>query len=217
MCNSPCVSIKKLRRPSHILVPKRAAAYSHSMRIKSIASHLRPYVMVARRRTTINHAFAAAVAPSDIYDEATVSEAMMMLGIDPSGDLDCAYCGEPAETWDHIFATVRNSRFSGHGHRLGNLLPCCKPCNSKKGNKAWHVHLRSLAMADDLRAKRESAIASFIDRYGVLEPAINTSPDHDRLEAIRLQVLELLTEGDAIAARIRQSSMSADNVSNTDT
>lgn len=195
---------------------KRAAPYFSPMRIKSIASHLRPYVMLARRRTTINHAFAAAVAPSDTYDEATVSEAMLVLNIDPSGDLDCAYCGEPAETWDHIFATVRHSRFSGHGHRLGNLLPCCKPCNSKKGNKAWYAHLRSLAMADDLRAKRESAIASFIHRYGVLEPTIVTSPDHDRLEAIRLQVLELLTEGDAIAARIRQSSMSPDNAANTD-
>ena len=186
------------------------------MRIKSIVSHLRPYIMLARRRTTINHAFAAAVAPSDTYDEATVSEAMLVLGIDPSGDLGCAYCGERAETWDHIFATVRHSRFSGHGHRLGNLLPCCKPCNSKKGNKAWDAHLRSLAMADDLRGKREGAIASFIDRYGVLEPTIATSPDHDRLEAIRLQVLELLTEGDAIAARIRQSRMSTNNPANTD-
>lgn len=180
------------------------------MRIKSIASHLRPYVMLARRRTTINHAFAAAVAPSDIYDEATVSEAMLVLGIDPSGDLDCAYCGCPAETWDHIFATVRNSRFSGHGHRLGNLLPCCKPCNSKKGNKPWSVHLRSLPIADDLRLKRESAIAAFLDRYGVSEHSILTSPDHDRLETIRLQVLDLLAEGDAVAARIRQASKSGD-------
>lgn len=153
-----------MRLAGHDGVPYRSV-----MRIKSIASHLRPYMMLARRRTTINHAFSAAIAPSDIYDEATVSEAMLVLGIDPGGDLDCAYCGEPAETWDNIFATVRNSRFSGHGHRLGNLLPCCKPCNPKKGNKAWETHLRSLPMANDLRAERGSAIAAFVDRYSVIE------------------------------------------------
>ena len=43
------------------------------MKAKSIATHLRPYVMLARRRTTINHAFAAAVAPSDTYDESRVT------------------------------------------------------------------------------------------------------------------------------------------------
>ncbi|SFR81519.1 HNH endonuclease [Sphingomonas jatrophae] len=181
-------------------------AYASPMRIKSIASHLRPYVMLARRRTTINHAFAAAVAPFDTYDEVTVARAMLVLGMDPGRDLDCAYCGEPAETWDHIHATVRNSRFSGYGHRLGNLLPCCKPCNSKKGSKAWDAHLRSLPMADDLRAERESAIAAFIDLYGYPEFTETDTPDHQRIEAIRLQVLDLLTEGDAIAARIRNAS-----------
>jgi len=30
------------------------------MRYKSIIGHLRPYTMLSRRRTTINHAFAAA-------------------------------------------------------------------------------------------------------------------------------------------------------------
>ncbi|MEG8021641.1 HNH endonuclease [Sphingomonas aerolata] len=163
--------------------------------------------MLARRRTTVNHAFAAAVAPSDAYDEATVSEAMLVLGLEPSGDLDCAYCGEPADTWDHIFATVQNSRFSGHGHRLGNLLPCCKPCNSKKGNKPWQTHIRSLLMNDEVRAERERLIAEFVARYSVIELAVVDTPDHERLEAIRLQVLALLAEGDEIAARIRRAAV----------
>lgn len=102
------------------------------MRLKTIATHLRPYRMLASRRTTINHMFAAAIAPNDIFDEQRVREAMILLGNDPDGDLACAYCGNPAETWDHVFATVKNSRFSGHGHQLGNLLPCCKQCNSRK-------------------------------------------------------------------------------------
>lgn len=176
-----------------------------NMRIKSVASHLRPYLMLARRRTTINHAFAAAVAPSDIYHEGTVVEAMQTLGLDPSIDLLCAYCGNEAETWDHIFATVKDSRFSGHGHRLGNLLPCCKPCNSKKGNKAWDVHLSSLPMTDDERASRAAAISRYIASYGVSDAAPALSTDYIRLEEIRLQVLDLLAEGDSVASRIRSA------------
>ena len=173
------------------------------MRIKSIASHLRPYVMLARRRTTINHAFAAAVAPSDSYDEAAVAAAMRVLGQDPAGDLECAYCGAPAETWDHIEATVKNSRFSGYGHRLGNLLPCCKPCNSKKGNKSWQVHLAALVMDEGEKAHRSDAIAAFLDQYAVRDRASENSADHQRLDDIREMVLSLLKEGDQISERIR--------------
>ena len=74
------------------------------MQLKSIASHLRPYRMLARRRTTINHMFAAAIAPHDLFDEERVREAVALLGNDPDSDLACAYCGELAETWDHVFA-----------------------------------------------------------------------------------------------------------------
>jgi hypothetical protein len=172
------------------------------MRYRSIADHLRPYSMLARRRTTINHAFAAAIAPSDAFDDARVRKAVVALGQDPDRDLNCAYCAAPAETWDHIFATVKDSRFSGHGHRIGNLLPCCKPCNSKKGNKQWDAFLSALPMSDADRANRHSAISAYIEKYAVLDQAASTS-DHAELEEIRKQVLELLAKGDEIAQRIR--------------
>ncbi|RYG94987.1 MAG: hypothetical protein EON58_15115 [Alphaproteobacteria bacterium] len=173
------------------------------MRIKSITTHLRPYIMLARRRTTINHAFAAAVAPSDLYDASRAATAMRALGLDPDDDLECAYCGAIAETWDHVFATVKDSRFSGHGHRLGNLLPCCKLCNSKKGNKSWQTHLSSVSMSDDKRAERFKAISDYVSRYAVEDQVSANSADHERLDEIRQQVLALLEEGDRIAARVR--------------
>ena len=105
------------------------------MRYKDIRRYLKPYSMVASRATTINHAFAACIAPCDKYDEEVMRKAIIALGQDPDSDLLCVYCGDEAETWDHIHATVREKKFSGHGHRIGNLLPCCKTCNSKKGNK----------------------------------------------------------------------------------
>jgi hypothetical protein len=173
------------------------------MHIKSIASHLRPYIMLSRRRTTINHAFASAVAPSDSYDEHTVATAMRSLGLDPN-DLQCAYCGTDAETWDHVFATVKNSVFSGYGHRLGNLLPCCKPCNSRKGNKPWQAHMSTLPIGESEKNRRVAAISDYLDRYSVQEDAGEATPDHQRLEEIRTQVLHLLAEGDRVAARIRE-------------
>ncbi len=179
------------------------------MKAKSIAAHLRPYVMLVRRRTTINHAFAAAVAPSDTYDEATVAGAIRTLGMDPEKDLRCAYCHGSAETWDHIFATVKDSRFSGHGHRLGNLLPCCKPCNSAKGSKPWQTYLLSLPMTDPERDARTSAISNYIATYGTDDAHVAASDDHERLDAIRLQVLELLAEGDLLAAKIRTEAAKA--------
>jgi hypothetical protein len=173
------------------------------MRLKSIALHLQPYRMLSNRRTTINHMFAAAVAPHDQYAEARVREAMVLLGNDPDCDLACAYCGATAETWDHVFATVRKSRFSGYGHRLGNLLPCCKPCNSRKGNKPWGAHLASLPLAEEERAGRAKAINRHIDVFGRVDEQTMDTPDHQRLDQIRSQILALMTEGDEIAARIR--------------
>jgi hypothetical protein len=175
------------------------------MRIKSISYYLRPYRMLASRRTTINNAFAAAVAPFDKYDENRVATAMQALAMDPDAELRCAYCGALAETWDHVFATVKNSRFSGHGHRLGNLLPCCKSCNSQKGNKPWETHLSSLSMSEDEKAGRLAAINDYLSRYAVKEQRVENSADHERLDEIRRQILVLLEEGDDVAERIREA------------
>ena len=173
------------------------------MRYSTIAAHLRPYVMLRRRRTTINHAFAAAVAPNDVFDDETVRGAIIPLAQDPEADLRCAYCGAVAETWDHIFATVKSSQFSGNGHRIGNLLPCCKLCNSQKGNKLWSTYLSELKIPKDAYLLRHDLISSFIQKYSIADRPDSHSTDHEKLNLIRLQVLRLIGEGDQIAARIR--------------
>ncbi|MGC5042451.1 HNH endonuclease [Streptomyces albidoflavus] len=49
----------------------------------------------------------------------------------------CLYCASPSQTMDHVIP------FSdGGADELKNLLPICRPCNRKKGNKnpvVWHV------------------------------------------------------------------------------
>ena len=164
--------------------------------------------MLASRRTTINHMFAAAIAPHDPYDEARVREAVSLLGNNPDDDLSCAYCGAPAETWDHVFATVKHSRFSGHGHRLGNLLPCCKPCNSRKGNKPWQAHLSSLPINDVDRSRRSACIERYLDTYRHIDLIAEPTLEHLVLEKLRTQILSLVAEADEVAARIRSGTQS---------
>ena len=174
------------------------------MRYPTIRNHLKPYVIVSRRKTTINHAFAAAVAPSDNYDELRVRKAIAILGQDPDQDLLCAYCGASAQTWDHVFATVKDSRFSGHGHRLGNLLPCCKPCNSAKGNKEWRRFLGELGLpASELQAA-EHRIGTYLSSLSLQDSVPESSPEYDRLLQVRTEVLRLLVEADELAKLIRE-------------
>lgn len=171
------------------------------MRYESVKKHLKPYGIHRRRATTINHAFAAAIAPHDAYDAAQTLEAVAALGQKPDRDLECVYCGGTAETWDHVFATVRGGGFSGHGHRLGNLVPCCKPCNSSKGNQDWTRFLER--KGEPPLGPRYAQIAAYLGAFGVTDPIHVQSEDHAEMIRIRDQVLELFKQADLVAARIR--------------
>ena len=173
------------------------------MHYSSIRSHLKPHVIVARRKSTISHAFAAAIAPSDMYSEDQVRTAMTELAMNPDEDLVCAYCGVKAQTWDHVYATVRDTHFSGFGHRLGNLLPCCKSCNSSKGNKVWDRFLNELALSPDLHLSRQTRITAHLARHFVQDVIPNHLPEYRQLLEIKRQVMELLAQADDLASIIR--------------
>ncbi len=42
----------------------------------------------------------------------------------------CAYCPLPADTMDHIVPTARGGR-----HTPDNVVPACRSCNSRKGDR----------------------------------------------------------------------------------
>jgi 5-methylcytosine-specific restriction endonuclease McrA len=174
------------------------------MRYKSIRSHLKAYSLVAKRTTTINHAFAAAIAPYDDFDDQRVREALAVLGQDADDELFCAYCGQRAETWDHVYATVQDTEFSGHGHRLGNLLPCCKPCNSSKGNQGWREYLRRLNIPEKARSDRECRIEAYLEKYGLIDEVPEHLPEYQELLDLRRQVREIFKRADALAEVIRR-------------
>ena len=139
------------------------------MKIQSIKSHLQPYSIFKKRQTTINHAFASAIAPTDTYgDGERIKEAMIFLGQNIE-NLKCVYCDKPAETWDHVFGLVKGLDFSGSGHVIGNLLPCCKKCNSKKGNQNWEQFLNKK------KDSKSSSKISLLKKYfkNILQKQLN--------------------------------------------
>jgi len=152
----------------------------------------------------MNHAFAAAIAPCDEFDADAVKRAIRVLGQDPEEELRCVYCDAPAETWDHVLATVRDSVFSGAGHRIGNLLPCCKPCNSKKGNRAWDDFITAREEASPARDARIARIRQYLEEFFVVDSIPNALPEYARLIEIKEKVLCLMKEADDVATEIRK-------------
>ena len=177
------------------------------MKLTGIKRHLHSYSIVQRRKTTINHAFASALAPCDDYDERRVAEAMALLGqLDPN-NLRCVYCDAVAETWDHLVGLVKNSELNGYGHQIGNLVPCCGDCNSSKGNKDWREFLRS-RITDLVDLKRvEQALETYLLKYAtevdLRRVKDNFPKEWHRYNEIKSQIVELMAEADGLADQFR--------------
>jgi len=121
--------------------------WEFDLKVSSIKKHLKPNT-IRGRKSTFSNAFASALAPYDEYSEAAVAKAIEDLDQDPTEDLNCVYCGKEAATWDHVFNRVVAGEFSGYGHRIRNLVPCCRTCNERKGKKHWKTFLEHLNSAD---------------------------------------------------------------------
>jgi 5-methylcytosine-specific restriction endonuclease McrA len=180
------------------------------MKRQSIRQHLQPYSILNRRRTTINHAFASALAPYDTYDDAQVSQAIRDLGQDPDADLTCFYCDKRlAETWDHVFGLVKDEQYAGFGHMLGNLVPSCKECNSAKGNRGWQEFLEIAIPDKENRSAKITRIHHYLelylpDRFGY-EQIFELFPEEVKeFEATRTSILSLMRKADEIAESIRR-------------
>jgi len=176
------------------------------MKKQDIKRHLKDYSIYSKRKTTISHAFASALSVSDTYNEEKIDTALLILGQDPNKDLQCAYCNKPAETWDHIMAIVKDGKFSGYGHQIGNLIPCCKDCNSKKGNRNWKDFLINKRPDElnnsDTVARIETYIKNNTTRFKeLLDDEINE--EIAKFEQIQTDIFELMKQGDNQARIIR--------------
>lgn len=177
------------------------------MKKRAIKSHLKDYSIYQKRWTTINHAFAAALSAADVYDEQRIDSALRILGQDPDGDLTCVYCDKPAETWDHIASTVSNGEFSGIGHQIGNLVPCCKACNSSKGSKSWQTYISSRTLSEETKQQKTEMISRYIQQNVLNTKQVieqTSSKELADLTAMKQQMYSLMKQADLLAEVVRQ-------------
>lgn len=176
------------------------------VKASSIKKYLRPSTIMSRK-STFASAFASALAPHDVFSPELVHAAVRDLGQDPDADLKCVYCGRDAATWDHVFNRVTKGEFSGHGHRVRNLVPCCRTCNESKGQKPWLAYLEALDPPDkQARIDRMEKFLSSADAQPIGTEAMRhkAGQELERFLEIRSQVFELMTEADRLAVAIRQ-------------
>ena len=179
------------------------------LKASSIKKHLKPNT-IRGRKSTFSNAFASALAPYDKYSETAVANALNDLDQDATEDLFCVYCGKDAATWDHVFNRVVEGEFSGHGHRIRNLVPCCRTCNERKGKKHWKTFLETLDLPDKdqriARMKRFLQSHAVPDDYEVIK---SKAPEELRqFLQIRDQIFLLMVEADQLAESIREKATS---------
>lgn len=171
---------------------------------KSIKSHLSHYSIYGKRRTTIVNAFASALAPRDDFDLIKIELALVELGQQNLKKLSCVFCGELAQTWDHLENLVKDGKLHGYGHRIGNLVPCCKDCNSKKGGKRFADYVEMLELSSAAKVELISRLEKHIStakRIDLDHINKNTLAEY---YSIQQQILNLMQEADKIAHLIRE-------------
>lgn len=182
------------------------------MRAQGIKKYLRVSKIMGRK-STFSNAFASALAPFDEYSDEVVAEEIMDLGQDPQADLECVYCGAAAATWDHVFNRVLEGEFSGHGHRIRNLVPSCRTCNERKGKKHWRDFLEQLA--PDSKEERIERMEQFLKCNDALPTTMekmqnSAASELGRFLEVRAEVFQLLEEADELAEKIRSKVVGKD-------
>lgn len=186
------------------------------MKKQSIKAHLREYSIMQKRITTINHAFASAIAPNDDYDEARIDKAIKALNQEPHDELLCFYCDNLAETWDHVYGLVKDNQYYGYGHVLGNLLPSCKKCNSEKGNRDWESFINNKISTPSVKYKKIAILKKYLKeflpkRYGYNEIRETCYNEFARYEKIKKEIAQKMTEADSVAEKIRNKIKKSNN------
>lgn len=99
---------------------------------------------------------------------------------------DCFYCGDPAQSVDHVVA-----RSHGGGDDPMNLVPVCRPCNGSKSAKSveeWAAQIRA-ELGRVARKRRQLAV---LERMA-LQP-VGRLPLDPELEAIADRLDELIRD-----------------------
>lgn len=158
-------------------------------------------------------AFAKAIAPIEPFSRNRVADALRSLDQDPDEDLVCVYCGDPAETWDHLIAETWGSLLAseggeannrnGFGHQDGNIVSACGPCNSRKRSLPWTEFLTSEFKDEGVRAKKVALLAAYQEKYLVPANVARRDPDKwQEYKDLLAKILDLMGKADVLAKEL---------------
>ncbi|MGJ0308824.1 HNH endonuclease [Aliarcobacter cryaerophilus] len=175
------------------------------MKKEDIKKHLSIYSIYNKRKTTINHAFASSIAPIDLYNDTKIREALLFLEQDPDSLLKCVYCENEAQTWDHLVGLVKNNELRGFGHQIGNLVPCCKECNSKKGSKDYQIFIQEHNKIKKNKEYLINILSSYQEKYTTKLDfeKLKLSQEYKDFILIKEEIFKLIEKADLYAKKIR--------------
>jgi hypothetical protein len=177
------------------------------MKKETIKKHLKAYSVYGKRNSTINHAFASAIAPFDIYSEKIINEALYFLG-QTEDTLKCVFCNANATGWDHLTGLVKDKGLRGYGHQIGNLVPCCGTCNSKKGKKEFAIFINE---SDNIQDKEilitllENYQNQFAKKIDIENLKIKNKILYDEYQDTKEQIFALMKKADTLADELRKN------------
>lgn len=99
--------------------------------------------------------------------------------------------------------------FRGFGHQIGNLVPCCKKCNSKKGSKEFDkfINQHDNIYFDkneliELLSKYQMKFAKEIDLDLLKE---KTPDEYKAFLKVKQEIFDLMEQADILADKLRKN------------
>jgi HNH endonuclease len=162
------------------------------------------------RKTSITNAFVSAIIPVIKPTPEEIADALEILGM-TAETVTCIYCGDKSSAWDHLRPIVVGRRPTGFISEIANLVPCCQPCNSSKGNKPWRTWMAGEAPQSSA-SRNVPDLQSRIERLDAFERW--RQPTHvDFAAIVGAQVYEdYWRELDRIIGEMEQSQRLADKL-----
>lgn len=104
-------------------------------------------IKVSGRTSSITNAFYNGILPVIKHSEKEESDLKELLNYNESKGWQCIYCGNVANTFDHLNSLINDKKPTGYFSEPGNLVPSCNSCNSSKGKKHWKEFMDTALMS----------------------------------------------------------------------
>jgi hypothetical protein len=129
---------------------------------------------ITSRVSSVTNGFVQAILPRTLPDAAESDRVLGVLGIDPKKP-SCAYCGDVAHHWDHLYPYVKAKRPSGYLNEARNRVPSCGPCNTSKSGRHWREWMLSSATGSPT-TRGVAGTDGRIERLEQLEQELGLNP-----------------------------------------